>query len=93
MNPTCVACEKELEEVMPGVGLQPHHGVVSHVYGNYGSGVWDPIDSPEYLLFVLCDECLTKAGQKGYVLRGRKVRAPEDDLQLWRPEEHAGLVQ
>lgn len=59
----CIACNKELRLGDPsGPNFWPmcDDGVIFHGAGNYGSTVYDPTDSREYLRVVVCDECLKK---------------------------------
>lgn len=73
----CLVCGEILEEVYPGhTENQPSDGNMLFTHGTYGSTVFDPLDG-SYLLMVLCDECLVKAGERGRVMTGRDRRPVE----------------
>ena len=40
---------------------QPAGGVAVHIFGNYGSTVFDPIGDAQWLEAALCDQCLASA--------------------------------
>jgi hypothetical protein len=59
----CFKCEKELTSFQPN---QPYDAVSFTSYGQYGSQVFDPMDH-SFLEIHICDDCLTKAGDSGFV--------------------------
>jgi hypothetical protein len=64
-----------LSEAVAGVTENhPLGGVVAMIHGNYGSTAFDPFDG-SHLEVVICDLCLTLAGEKGRVLLDRRARA------------------
>lgn len=70
----CIICRKVLEEAMPGYSNnQPNDGLMCRTGGNYGSTVFDPVDGTN-LYFLICDECMEKAGEDGVVMTGRFQR-------------------
>ena len=70
----CIVCGVELDNVDPNDDAnQPYDGVMVSTRGNYGSTVFDP-ENGEFLLFIVCDECLVKAGEQGRVLLGQRER-------------------
>ena len=62
----CIACDKELTNSVPNIGHQPDNGLSFHTHGHYGSTVFDPMDG-SYIQIAVCDECLTKAFERGIV--------------------------
>jgi hypothetical protein len=59
---TCVVCKTELENLEWGDEdhVQPLDGLAFSTRGHYGSGIFDPISSPEYIEIVVCDLCVVK---------------------------------
>ena len=61
MKINCIICAAELENwgVYPPnkTVVHPIGGTAFRTYGNYGSGVFDPMDA-SYLDIVVCDQCL-----------------------------------
>jgi hypothetical protein len=44
------------------------HGVLEfHAHGNYGSTVYDDLNSREYLTVNICDGCMKRLARKGQV--------------------------
>jgi hypothetical protein len=62
----CIACNTELDNwqyEMDGgkvVEVHPMGGLHFRSYGHYGSTVFDPIGTGEYLDVAICDNCITK---------------------------------
>lgn len=97
----CIVCGEPLKNVWEDTQNQPDDGVACTTSGNYGSTVWDPVLTGEFLEFNICDPCLVRAGQQGrvYVARTRRpvhmhgfgvvgsIRAPYTPV-LW----HQGLA-
>lgn len=88
----CIKCGTWLYQAFPedveggavetGIN-QPSWGVSIKCYGNYGSRVIDSFDSEEYVVFSLCDSCLTQAGVEGKVLERRRG----EPFRIWDPLE------
>ncbi len=70
----CICCEKELSPVcdLESLWYQPDHGVICNTYGNYGSEVFDALDSKESLHFFLCDTCLLVKAKHVFVFKKEK---------------------
>ena len=54
----------------------PYDGVSMHIFGNYGSEVFDPIEDSRWLQAALCDTCLRSAIKSGRVLHAWRSRTP-----------------
>ena len=54
MTKRCLSCEREIQTDAISVCA----ATVWHSSGNYGSGVYDPIDGNTFLEAYVCDECL-----------------------------------
>ncbi len=63
---SCIRCGRAFVPSGPeGDDTPPGDGLLFISYGNYGSTVYDPMDSQEYLLIVLCDQCaVAQAGKQ-----------------------------
>lgn len=70
----CIVCGTRLKNVWEDAENQPSDGVAATTHGNYGSTVFDPVLTGEFLEFNLCDSCLVKAGNQGRVYMARTVR-------------------
>lgn len=64
----CIACGKEMLNIMEDRGHQPKDGLSFHSYGHYGTTFFDPMDGSAIQIAV-CDECLVKADAKGWIDR------------------------
>jgi hypothetical protein len=64
----CIICGADLEPAMPDTVQQPSGGTAFTTRGHYGSTVFDPLNLPEQLSIVVCDECLVGSAQGGRVL-------------------------
>lgn len=53
----CIACGRELRNVLDSVTNQPHNGTTFQSLGHYGSTAFDPMDG-HYLEINVCDSCL-----------------------------------
>lgn len=70
----CLACGKVLQQALSEKSpMQPDEGIYCETPGSYGSTVWDSLDG-EYLVFLICDECMIRAGEQGRVMTYRKWR-------------------
>jgi hypothetical protein len=83
----CLVCGKPSRPAMPGGGeaSPPSDALLFLTYGNYGSTVFDSVLGEEYLLAVICDECVTAAGKQGHLLHCRKL-LPGTVTVRWRPQ-------
>ena len=75
----CIICGAALKNVWEEASNQPDGGVACTSRGNYGSTVYDPVLSAEFLEFNVCDPCLVKAGEQGRVYAARTARP----VTLW----------
>ena len=79
----CIACGKEMLNIMEDRGHQPLEGLSFHSYGHYGTTFFDPMDGSPIQIAV-CDECLVKADAKGWVDRP-EGKNPEYSWQDMKP--------
>ncbi len=62
----CIVCAKELDNLqyeMPDgkqVEVHPMNGLHFRSFGHYGSTIFDPIGTGEYLDVAICDLCIMK---------------------------------
>lgn len=87
----CVICNTTFEDAIPGtedhpVENQPYMGTVFCSYGQYGSTVFDSMNS-HFLELNICDKCLIRAANKNQVLEGFNVRRPDTRYKPWTPPE------
>lgn len=88
MTLNCIVCNKQLESATPGETNQPYGGTTFTTRGHYGSTVFDPMDG-SFLEINICDECLTRAGERKQVLVAQTtvhVKAPvpiSDDKYIY----------
>jgi hypothetical protein len=68
----CIICNKLLFNVYEDAVNQPSDGLGWVCYGNYGSTVFDPIGTGEYLELNICDECVTTGINQGYILEKKR---------------------
>lgn len=68
----CLVCGKTLEPSLAD-DMQPNGGVTLHIFGNYGSQVFDPSGDANWLQACLCDSCLRSA------ITAQRI------LHAWRP--------
>lgn len=83
----CLICGLSLERVHEDADMQPSDGIYCETPGNYGSTVFDPMDG-EYLAFLICDPCMTRAGEQGRVMVYRRSRP----VVLPMPGRNASMV-
>lgn len=68
----CIVCSKELENYsdkktsMDRSGIQPSGGLHFRTYGHYGSTIFDPVITDEWLDIAICDECVMENVEKVY---------------------------
>jgi hypothetical protein len=70
----CLVCGKRLVNVWQDADNQPNDGVTWISHGNYGSTVYDPVGTEEFIEMNLCDECLVRAGEQGRIYTARQRR-------------------
>jgi hypothetical protein len=86
----CLKCGKVSPPAMPGgsdnLHSPPSHALFFLTYGNYGSTVFDSVLGAEYLLVIICDDCITAAGEEGIVMHCTKPSPiPADPVRrLWK---------
>jgi hypothetical protein len=68
----CIICNKQLFNVFEDAVNQPADAIGCISYGNYGSIVFDPLGTGEYLEFNMCDECVTIGIDQGYILERKR---------------------
>lgn len=85
MKCICIACRKELENILGQKGLQPLDGTAFWSSGHYGSTVFDPMDCSK-LEIVVCDECLLKAAADQGVSKRRIVTHHQTTVEQWNPD-------
>ena len=70
----CIVCGKTLKNVWETAENQPDSGVAFTSPGNYGSTVFDPVLTGEFIEISVCDECLVRAGEQGRIYTARTRR-------------------
>lgn len=81
----CLACGKELDnlqyEMRDGkpVEVHPMGGLHFRTYGHYGSVIFDPMGTGEYLDVAICDLCIMKNLDK---VRGTGKKDLEDNVDI-----------
>lgn len=79
----CAICGSEVEwNGCPGMINNPC-ATVFNAFGNYGSTMFDPMDS-SYLEINICDECLETLKQKRRVLHGNSTKKIEKKVEIWQ---------
>lgn len=66
----CIVCKKAMKNIFSADEdnyNQPNDGLTFSTIGQYGSTVFDPMDST-FLEITVCDPCITQAGADGDVL-------------------------
>lgn len=61
----CIVCSKELDNIEydmqdKKVEVHPMDGLHFRTYGHYGSTIFDPVGTGEYLDIAICDLCIMK---------------------------------
>lgn len=62
----CIVCSKELDNLEydnskgDKVEVHPMSGLHFRTYGHYGSAIFDPMGTGEYLDVAICDLCIMK---------------------------------
>jgi hypothetical protein len=81
----CFVCDKELDnmeyEVRDSVPVEVHPmgGLSFRTYGHYGSVIFDPLGTGEYLDLAICDLCVMKNLDK---IRGTGKQELEDNVDM-----------
>lgn len=82
----CMVCGKELNNLdyeMRSTGkrveVHPMGGLHFRTYGHYGSSIFDPIGTGEYLDIAICDLCIMKNLDK---VRGNGKKELEDNIDV-----------
>ena len=81
----CIVCHKELNNLdydMRGgkrVEVHPMNGLHFRTYGHYGSTIFDPMGTGEYLDVAICDYCIMKNLDK---VRGTGKNDLDNDVDI-----------
>jgi hypothetical protein len=81
----CIVCNKELDnleyEMRDGkqVEVHPMNGLHFRTYGHYGSQIFDPMGTGEYLDLAVCDVCIMKNLDK---VRGTGKKDLENNVDM-----------
>lgn len=97
----CVKCNVTVEPSLASApdddeAIPPNDALLFLSYGNYGSRLFDPVDSSEYLLVVICDSCAGRLAADGnvmHVMTERPAVTRRRQSQLpWQPPGDAGVL-
>ena len=77
----CIVCGKGLKNLY-GDNL-PDDGIVFSSHGNYGSQVFDPMDST-FLEINICDKCITQAANLNRVALGESFQTKHYQYEKWK---------
>jgi hypothetical protein len=82
----CIACGKELDNLEytirsngTKVEVHPMSGLHFRTYGHYGSTIFDPMGTGEYLDVAICDVCIMKNLDK---VRGSGKEQLESEINI-----------
>ncbi len=82
----CMVCGKELDnlqyesrETGKPIEVHPMGGLHFRTYGNYGSVIFDPVGTGEYLDVAICDLCVMKNLDK---VRGSGKQELEHEMDI-----------
>lgn len=87
----CIACRKEMQNIMEGHGIQPSGGVAFATQGHYGSTVFDPMDGTTIEICV-CDDCLKNAIGVGQVWTTLVIVTKTFEVKQWTGDEPRGEI-
>lgn len=96
----CVVCGKELSSAVPagpdGVmhSNTPAGGVSFSASGNYGSALFDPMNTRDNLLLTICDDCIVEKANTGSIIL-RRQKLPITQAPTYRkyfPENASELL-
>jgi hypothetical protein len=81
----CIICQtmpyKDKHDVVYGM-------VHFRAHGNYGSAIYDPMNSRNHLRISICDKCLKDLATRGLVQEATVIPRPEKVThKRWHPEE------
>jgi hypothetical protein len=87
----CFSCGKVSEPAFPGFNSPPLDALTFTSPGGYGSALFDPMRGDEYLLVIICDDCIAKEAGSNRVLHCTTPRpVPQDRVcRIWKPEAEA----
>ena len=68
----CLICGKVLPQCGGNYVAQPSGGVMCSTSGNYGSTVYDPVMSGDYIAFNICDQCFVIKGDEGRLMASKE---------------------
>lgn len=84
--PPCVICGKKLEPAFPiSPDTQPSNGLTFIARGNYGSTVYDPVGSHEFLELTICDDCLRERKNRIFLVH-TIPQTPLYNYEEWEPD-------
>ena len=84
-TPPCIICQTTPFKDNFGI---THGALEFQASGNFGSTVYDPLDSRTHLRVTICDECVRQAAVKGLVQEATVTPRPHDvKHRRWEPEE------
>jgi len=81
----CIVCSKELDNLEyqmrddKPVEVHPMSGLHFRTYGHYGSTIFDPMGTGEYLDVAICDVCIMKNLDK---IRGSGKAGLEQEVDI-----------
>lgn len=90
----CIVCNKELDNLEytmqsngTKVEVHPMNGLHFRTYGHYGSTIFDPMGTGEYLDVAICDICIMK-NLENVRGTGKKELEHEIDILVDAVERH-----
>lgn len=83
MDGICFGCGEKLDEISDNDPHQ-HNATIFYARGNYGSGVFDPMNSRLRLKINICDGCLVKNKDRTILLKTSQP-LPEYTYREWNP--------
>jgi hypothetical protein len=83
---TCFACGGELQKTYEQGGVFDDDGTHFTAHGNYGSGVFDPMDSSLSLFISICDLCMRERKNRVLLIKTSKP-LPTYEHGPWSPED------
>lgn len=76
---SCIRCGKKFDSD-GWDSMAPYGSLLFIARGNYGSTVYDPM-ADEYLLVIICDDCVMAEQEKRNVMRVVPVRKTAEDIR------------
>lgn len=86
----CIVCGKMLTPSIQGTDFLPGGGLVFESSGNFGSSIWDPMDSGKKLRVFICDDCILKKQGHIYQLDIKKQHSIEI-ITHYQPKQKRNL--